>query len=196
MNKRQTYSRTWTYIDIGLLSVILLPVVIISAFNHPLGDDYWFTAMVREIGFPKAFGIIYDTVSPRYTVLSLMAVNPLVFGNFWLYKLIPVLYIPVFTLCNIYFLNTVSRFFDDNNGIKPDIYFISIVFTITYLAVMPGIGEGLFWVSSLAGYQTALMGLIVFAALMIQWHCQKQRSVIKAVATVLCFAFVMGCNEI
>ncbi len=196
MDKRRNHAHTRKYVDIGLLSIIIIPIVIISAFNHPLGDDYWFSAMVREVGFTKAFGIIYDTVSPRYTVLSLMAVSPLVFGNFWLYKLIPVLYIPVFALCNRYLLKTVTRNLYQSDEIKPDIFFISIVFTITYLAVMPGIGEGLFWVSSLAGYQTALMGLMVFAALMIQWHYHKRRSAIKGIVTALCFVFVMGCNEI
>src|SRR5690349_12172282 len=79
-----------------ILLILLLPFVAISFFNHPLGDDYWITSLVRKDGFLQAQKTLYQTVSARYTLLTITSLSPLTFGNFWLYKLIPIVFIVSF----------------------------------------------------------------------------------------------------
>ncbi len=87
-------------LDVFIPLIILLPFVLISFYNHPIGDDFWFSALVRKYGFSKAEPIIFKTVSARFSALFIMGINPLVFGNFWLYKLIPILFIYLFSWCS------------------------------------------------------------------------------------------------
>jgi hypothetical protein len=170
-----------------LVLLILLPLVVISFFNHPTGDDYWFSALVRKQGFPEAYSSIRQTVSARYTALSLMAVNPLVFGNFFLYKIIPIAFIIVFFLTVSHLLKTLTN---------QKHYLLSVVFTATYLAVMPGIGEGLYWTSSLCVYQCGILLLMLWAATLIKWYHLHRRDTQTAAIACVCLIATAGCNEI
>jgi hypothetical protein len=174
-------------LDIVFVLLILLPLVVISFFNQPIGDDYWFSALVRKHGFGQAYSIIRQTVSPRYTALSLMGINPLVFGNFFLYKIIPVVFIVIFFLTSVYLLKALTN---------QKLYLLSGIFTVTYLAVLPGIGEGLYWTSSLCVYQCGIVFAMLWVAALVQWYRLDKKKI--ATAALACFSLVAtaGCNEI
>lgn len=165
----------------------MLPLIVISFFNHPVGDDYWFSSLVRKDGFTEAYSHIRQSVSARYTALSLMAVNPLVFGNFFLYKIIPVAFIIVFLLTLTYLLKTL-------NQQKP--FHQSAIFTATYFAVMPGIGEGLYWTSSLCVYQCGIVFLMLWAAALSRWYIHRQKKITIALFAHITLVAAAGCNEI
>jgi hypothetical protein len=165
----------------------MLPLIVISFFNHPVGDDYWFSSLVRKDGFTEAYAQIRQSVSARYTALSLMAVNPLVFGNFFLYRIIPVTFIVIFFLSLTYLLKSL-------NQRKP--FHLSAIGTATYFAVMPGIGEGLYWTSSLCVYQCGIVFLMLWAAMLSRWYIQHKKNFITAVTACFCLLATAGCNEI
>ena len=79
-----------------LIFLLLVPFLVLSFYNYPAGDDFWLSALVRESGVIKAQEILYHAVSARYSALTMMSFNPLVFGNFWLFRLIPLVFIILF----------------------------------------------------------------------------------------------------
>jgi hypothetical protein len=179
-----------------ILFISVLPVFIISFFNHPLGDDYWMSALVRQHGFEESMILIRNTVSARYTALSLMSINPLVFGNFWLFKIVPLVYILTLIAAMYFLLAALLHNGSEKGRNKNAVVLAGAAFAITYIAVMPGIGEGLFWTSSLVVYQLSLLLFVLWAALLVRWYIHKNRSAWLFVAAQLNLVLIIGCNEI
>ncbi|HTE24095.1 hypothetical protein [Flavitalea sp.] len=183
-------NRNKSYADILILVILIAPFIIISVFNHPLGDDYWITSMVRKDGFIQAQKMLYDTVSARFMLLTITSLSPLTFGNFWLYKLIPILFIIVFILVFAFLLHTI--FGEKSN--KRDNYFLSACFTTVYLNVMPGPGEGIYWFSSLVAYQVATIIFVLWIANIFRLY-NRNTGAGPAAAYILLFIVLHGFNE-
>src|SRR6201986_1408000 len=73
--------------------LLLAPFLLVSFYNHPQVDDFLCPALVRNHGFWKTEGMLYDRVPPRYFELALSSLTPLSFGNFSGYKIIPFAFI-------------------------------------------------------------------------------------------------------
>jgi hypothetical protein len=222
---RDRYTST---VDILILVILIGPFIIISGFNNPLGDDFWITSMVRKDGFIQAQKILYDTVSARYTLLTLASLSPLSFGNFWLYKLIPIIFVVLFFFVFAFLLKacfgqqsspqasgqkTSSReetdstdvynknnsyhahnpITDSNHNLR-DFYFLSGAFTALYINVMLGLGEGIYWFSSLMSYQEGILTFILWLA----GVCSFYNNTVKGGTAIVClvlFLALLGFNE-
>jgi hypothetical protein len=181
---------------VGLCWLACLPAILIfmavSLYNHPLGDDFWCTSMVRKYGYWDAQARLYNIVPPRYLELAISCVTPLSFGNFSGYKVIPALFI-------LLFIHVLTSFYRTLGGrgrlsyrkaILPAILFVAL-----YLSVMPGIAEGIYWASSLSVYHTGIILFIIWCDYSIRWYCLQRRPV-YLVVVALCLAGILGCNEI
>lgn len=174
----------------GLL--ILLPFLAISFYNHPVGDDYWCTGMVRRYGFWNAQVRLYDIVPPRYFALGISSLAPLAFGNSGGYRIIPILFFVVFTGVVIRSFKTLQG---EDRWSDKYIYLYAFLFVCTYLAVMPGIGEGIYWTSSLCVYHVGLLLFVLWCNALVRWYYVK-RSGYDLAAACLFLAGMFGCNEI
>ncbi len=175
-----------------ILAIMALPFIAISYFVHPMGDDYWITSLVREHGYIEAQIMLYKTITARYTLLAIAGASPLSFGNFWLYKIIPIIYIFLFCGTLSYFIQS----YISNEGKKADIIFLSAVITVTYLAVMPGLGEGVFWFSSLVSYQFGILFFLYWLACWNRYFRYKGERLFYAVATCTLLILLSGLNEL
>ena len=179
--------------DIILCMSVCLPVVllfvVVSFYNHPVGDDFWCTAMVKKYGFWKAQRMLYDIVPPRYLELALSCLTPLSFGSFWGYKLIPVLYIVVFFYVVACCYGTLT------GSSRRNALIAGVLFTAIYLSVLPGMAEGIYWASALSVYHTGIILFIVWCNYLLKWYYLK-RSVYQVPVICLCLAGMYGCNEL
>lgn len=172
--------------------LVLAPFVLISFYNHPVGDDYWCTALVRKYGYWEAQLRLYDIVPPRYTELALSCLTPLSFGNFWGYKLIPAGFIVLFVLIIRWFLKVLTK----NRMSDSDSYLLSLVFTGTYLAVLPGIGEGIYWASALSVYHAGIVLFVIWITFLFKWYGNGEREWYIFPGSCVSLAGILGCNEI
>jgi hypothetical protein len=177
-------------LDVFFVLAILLPFVWLSFYNHPIGDDFWFSALVRKYGFSKAAFIIFSTVSPRFSSLAVMGINPLIFGNFWLYKLIPVLFILSFFLVFSYFIQSVTV----SAANRKYIFLLSAFFTVTYISILPGVGEGMYWVSSLVVYQFGNLFFLIWLAFLIRYF-NRNSIWFYGPASTITLLILLGFNE-
>lgn len=175
-----------------ILAIIALPFLAISYFVHPMGDDYWITSLVREHGYVEAQIMLYKSITARYTLLAIAGASPLSFGNFWLYKIIPLIYVFLFWGILSYFFQSYLCKVAKN----ADIFFLSAVITVTYLAVMPGLGEGVFWFSSLVSYQFGILFFLLWLACWNWYYRYKSGSLFYAVATCTLLVMLSGLNEL
>jgi len=201
--------------------IILLPFLIISFFNHPLGDDYWSTDLVRRLGFWHAQVELYNTVPPRWLALGLSCLSPLSWGNFWGYKVIPVGFLLLFIAALAGLFRTLSGgrsgTYDgpggsDNSGISPgagnnpgisdspgmtwrSCFGLAILFTAVFLSAAPGIGGGIYWVSALIVFGIGLLLFVCWINLLLIWYSGRRSGWVLA-GICLCFLGMGGSNEI
>ena len=170
--------------------VILLPFFIISAFNHPLGDDYWSTDLVRRMGFWRAQWELYNTVPPRWLAMALTCMSPLSWGNFWGYKVIPVVFLLLFIIAMAELFRTLA-----GGGGRRDHYGLAILFMAIFLSAAPGIGGGIYWVSALIVFGVGLLLFVWWLNLLLMWK-KGRRSFWVGFGVCLCFLGIAGSNEI
>jgi hypothetical protein len=173
-----------------ILLLIISPFIFISWYNHPIGDDYWFSSMVRKYGFIKAQSIIYQTVSARFTALTIMRFNPLVFGNFWLYKMIPIAFFCCFFLMVTFLIKT----FYPSNVQTVNIFKLGASFTVIYITLLPGLGEGIYWVSSLVVYQAGILFFLAWIACQSRYFLYGS-PVFYGILSAILFLALLGFNE-
>ena len=85
-----------TGFSIGILIISIIPILWISQYLHPFGDDYVFGAYVYNVwntthSFPAciqaAWNVamtMYHTWQGTYSACFLMALQPGIFGQYWL----------------------------------------------------------------------------------------------------------------
>lgn len=191
--------------------IILLPFFLLSFFNHPFGDDYWSTGLVRRLGFWHAQVELYNTVPPRWLALGLSCLSPLSWGNFWGYKVIPVVFILLFTGAVAGLLRTLSgggrvmrnsqeigdssRAGGDQAVSRKECYRLAIFFTAIFLSAAPGIGGGIYWVSALIVFGVGLLLFVCWVNLLVVWYRGRRSGWILSGIGV-CFMGMVGSNEI
>lgn len=173
-----------------ILLCILGPFIIISFFNFPTGDDFWYGHLVRRDGYWKAQWEFYSLISPRYTTFAITCLFPLSFGRFYGYKLIPLVAMVLIVL-------TLAHWFRRTGGEdRKGAFWLALLFTGVYFAVQQGIGEGLYWASAVAGYDTAIVLFVLWLTELFGWYSGGQRG--SWVVVTLCLNLVVlgGCNEL
>lgn len=182
--------------DIALCLLSCLPALVIflvvSFYNHPIGDDFWCTSMVQKYGFWNAQLRLYDIVPPRYLELMIGCLTPLSFGNFSGYKFIPVLFILLFICVVMGFIGALSG--GKRLALKEKAL-LALLFVAWYLSVLPGIAEGIYWTSALVVYHTGILLFIVWCNYSLKWYCIRPKPS-YVVLSSLCLAGMLGCNEL
>jgi len=179
--------------DVILCLAVSLPVLasflFVSFYNHPIGDDFWCTAMVRKYGFWRAQSELYDIVPPRYLELAVSCLAPLSFGKFFGYKIIPIFSILLLIYVMAGLLKTLTGTAYRNTVLA------STVFVTLFLCVVPGLAEGIYWVSALAVYYLGMVLFVIWCNYLLKWY-HKERKPYYSLVVCLCLAGIFGCNEL
>ena len=174
----------------------ILPFIMLSFFNHPSADDFWYTQQFAERGFWKAQLYLYNEITGRYLSSAILCINPLVLKWLYGYTFIPII-IVVLIAFSIYTL--LDSFTLNNFSIKDKILFSSVLFAL-YLYRMTDIASGLYWMAGSVTYQLGIiLAIFAFAYIIKDFQknsrcCQKTNKSYSLFSGFLLFLSI-GSNE-
>jgi len=186
-------SKTENLILCGLI-VLFIPFLLLCFFTHPQNDDFNYSLKTITLGYLGANICWYKFWSGRYFSTALLSMNPLVVRDFGVYKLVTAGTI-ILVLYAFYFF--VNRMFSTILE-KKKIVIISLALFILYLARMPSLVQGFYFMTSAVTYQSGnILFLIICGYLFrIRKFSDQQRNIlITLILSALIFASA-GTNEV
>jgi hypothetical protein len=177
-----------------LLLFLFFPLLWLSQYNYPSGDDYRVLLHARRLGALGGAAWWYTNWSGRYA--SFLLQNWLASRDDWLttYKLLPVALIFSGFVCVYCFVRAL--FGRDFN--RRVLFTLSTVIYVLLVSLTPDVATGLYWFSTNAQYVGAsFISLLIFA---LDIELSRAESVrVKATLSLLVVvlvALVAGSNEI
>lgn len=187
-----------------VLLCLLSPFVLLSFSNFPMGDDFWYGYVVRRDGYWAAQREFYTLISPRYTTFALTCLFPLSYGDFYGYKVIPLVAMgSILVVLGYWFrrtslgpLRSLRSFGAAGSGMgwRGSLWLGALVLGM-YLAIMHGIGEGMYWASAVAGYDTAIILFVLWLTGLFEWYGGR-RGLGSAALLGLYLILMAGCLEL
>jgi Family of unknown function (DUF6056) len=174
-----------------VLAGALLPFLLLAAFCHPSGDDFWLTNIVREKGIWQAQWEIRQTWSGRYTSMLLASINPLVFGSFAAYKALAFSLLALLGLTMGYFVNA---FLGHTRPLR-QVALLSLAWLALYLGFMPVVSQVVYWMSGSLSYQVAHIALLWLFGRLLQPAPAGAFPVARLLTDGLLVLFISGLNE-
>lgn len=179
----------------SVLVLLLLPFIYISLFIHPIADDFTYAVKGRTYDIFDNLVGEYLNWNGRYFSNLLVIINPITYGWFGLYKVIPIVLI-VFTVFAFYIFT--SAIFTRN--FKSQVKFqISLILTLLYLHQMPDLAEGIYWYTGAVTYHLGnIIFLITASLLALQYNNRYvfSNKVIHYFIFVILLFLLNGMNEI
>ena len=178
------------YFFISIALVAVFPFFLLSLFNNPASDDFAYCneSQVRTFfDFQKHW---YLEWSGRYFSNFLLGViEPLLYKQFYWYKLIPVVVIIVF-IGSIFSLLTAVKITTS----KLEKVSLVGIFLFLYVYQMPDVYQGFYWIPGSLTYQLSQVLVLFFIAFLVKCF-QSKKSVYLFISSLFLFA-VVGSNEI
>jgi hypothetical protein len=173
--------------QIILMTCVLLIYGGISFYTYPQADDYWYAVKYFNNGFLQTQINEYMGWNGRYVATAVLSGSPLIWGNLFHYRLLPILLL-VFLFLSSSFM--IKKVFKDKLGPKEN-WFYGLALTYLTITGYFALSQGLYWLS---GAYTYTLSLIFFNfAFGYFWSFQKS---LKENLLVCFFAFLLiGCNE-
>jgi hypothetical protein len=183
--------RIWIISALGAL--YFFPLLWISGYDYPSGDDYRIGVFARQLG---PFGTAkwwYFNASGRYTLLFLHAL--ISSSRHWLviYKLFPVMLFLAGFGC-VYFFFTA--FFGEGLG-RSSLFSVSLAFFVLLISFTPDIATAFYWLTTSIQYTGAVFISVLILGLYIKLiRADTQPGKIRfALLIVSLLAVVAGLNE-
>lgn len=163
-------------------------------FAHPWTDDYIFSAVSRDKGFIDSLSFWYHNITGRYFSVSLMLVNPLVYGQIWAYKLLPFILSAALFGVLLFFLSEVTA--DGVISLRRKILFV-LALICFYLDQMPDIRSGLYWMAGTLTYLVGSIALLLFLVVMLRIRRYGRESGVIVLCSAVALGLILpGTNEI
>jgi len=172
-----------------LLIVTLLPLYILSFYNHPGADDFGDTVNILKYGFWGVLKYYYLKWSGRYTEEALAALSPLGLGFYWGYKLNVVILLTLFLSATYWLSGVLFKGIDKLGKIG-----ISSLFVFSYIIIMPQIKEGIFWQSCSSGMLTSCIMTLFWLGCVVNYYYSPNKKRYIFFSFFLAFA-IIGCYE-
>ncbi len=173
----------------NLLLVVLIPFIAISFFNNPATDDFYLANLSLKHGLIDVHFWHYNNWSGRYFSNGILFFSPLYFGNFYLYKFIPILLLLATIFSIKYFVSTISHAISNSKK-----WAICSVISLLYLIQVADVCSAFYWLPAAITYQFGIVLTLFLVSFYIQY--KKSNKFIYLLLTTFFIAFSMGCNEI
>ncbi|MFN2482362.1 MAG: DUF6056 family protein [Pyrinomonadaceae bacterium] len=178
----------------ALLAFCFLPLLLISRYDYPSGDDYRTLVRARQLGAAGAAAAWYTNWSGRYSsffIQSLIAAR-----DSWLavYRVVPAALIVAGFACLYYFVRTLL-----GAGLsRRESFTLSAAVYAILVAVTPDAATGFYWLSTNVQYAGAFFASLVVLALFIKLGRASGASAKAAISLALFIlvGFVAGLNEL
>ncbi|GAB3536533.1 hypothetical protein GCM10027443_27090 [Pontibacter brevis] len=177
---------------IGLL--VLLPFLVLTLYNHPQADDYGFAFRDMTYGYWETQINYYMNWTGRYfSTTTAFRINPIIYGNFALYKLYSLLLILLLAASAYLFLFKLLHYHLDSLKITA----LAALLLCLYLMQMPSTSEGIFWLPGYLTYQLPNIMMLLLLTLLLSFFRTGNKSLKSSyivLAALLCVA-IAGSNE-
>ncbi len=178
----------------GLFLVAYLPLLVLSAHNHPsAADDYCFADTALQYGFWQAQKFYYDGWTGRYFSNMLVHGSPLVWGWYDGYRLIPALAATGLLLATYALISELLA----GQPTRLKLLLTGLWFFLLMLALQSTV-EAFFWTAAVAAYTIPTALTLYLLVVVIRWYRLPQtglnRPLTAVLAAFLVFA-VVGSGE-
>lgn len=176
---------------IGFCALLcIIPFVVVSFFNQPVGDDFWCIWMVKKYGFAEAQYLWFISMNNRYSANMITSLNAIFFDSVLGFKIIPVLMI-IGWICSVYYF--MSSILQGTISAVQKLS-CSLFIAAVYYINLPGVHDGVYWVASLACYQLPVTLLLLLSG----WLLKKTEplSFVQHVFLFLSVILICGFNEL
>lgn len=168
---------------------LIAPFLLLSYFNQPAGDDYWYNVSTRDLGYWKTQSYYFNEINSRYIATAISSLTLWLSYNLVYYKLLPVVLIAML----IYVLYYLASIVFPNNSKKNNFLFSLFCF-ITFLINTPNLSSNFYWLSGAITYQLSNIIFILFLCSIITLiRNNKAKSLFISIFFVI---VIGGLNEI
>ncbi|MFC7773231.1 DUF6056 family protein [Flavobacterium sp. GCM10027622] len=172
-----------------LMLISLFPLLLLSFFNNPGSDDFWYAYESQLEPFWSVQIRRYHDWSGRYFSNGLLSLDPLYFNDFFGFKILPILLFGLFVFSVFAFVASLQL---DLN--KCEKLGLSSAIVISYLFLMPDLCEGFYWMPGAITNQLPVsLALFYFTSLI---HYYRAKKIKYVLAALVLLPMIMGCNEI
>lgn len=185
--------KTETFIIMALI-VLVIPFFLLSIYCHPSVDDYIFSGFIKGTNISGFFDHMRQNWSGRYTGTFFTVLNPTVYNNLFIYKLIPAVllllfFCSVFSILKVIFYPIVSN---------TQTFLLSLILFAIYLNCMPDLAEGIYWYSSATFHFTGGIFSMFLISLIINIPKTKKiiPKVLEILVSIVLVILIAGSNEI
>lgn len=168
---------------------IIVPFVVISFYNHPALDDWWYAETYKQNGFWGAQQYWYNHYTARFFSNFIMTIAPLSFGWAEGHKVMPI----VFLLCLYGTMYKIAETVFNNFSAKKNV--LALWFAATYLLIQRDYFESIYWLAANVVYQYAMLFLLLHINLIYQIFVQNEYKIRHCVLVVLLSVAITGSNE-
>lgn len=173
---------------------MILPFLILSFFNHPSAEDYFFWTRTERVGFYNALLNLYKHWSGRFFSHAELLINPLIFRSFFGYKIFTLLMMLLFFFVLFKF---ISEFTKSDISFRERLLFSVSVFFL-YCYGMPTTSEGFYWLISVPVYHNAIIFTLIFLIAYNRLIKSEKLSGRILYTVIACFSVIAiaGSNEV
>lgn len=151
-----------------LFLLAFVPLLCLSFYNHPsAADDYCFADTAVRYGFWPAQGYYYNGWTGRYFSNMLVHANPLVWGWYDGFRLIPALAVTALLSSLFTLVSELLR----GESFKIRLLSTGVLFFLIVLALQ-SVVEAFFWTAAIATYTVPTVLTIYLLAVMLRWYRQ------------------------
>lgn len=176
-----------------LFGIALLPLLILSFYNHPSAiDDFCFADTAVRHGVWQSQKFYYDGWTGRYFSNLVVHASPLVWGWYDAYRIIPILLI----IAWIVSLYTLVSELMPTLPVGTRLIAVCLVFFL-YILVLPSPVESFFWLAAVASYTIPTLFSFYLLTVIIRWYNLRQQP-LKTLTTIwACFLVfaIVGSSE-
>lgn len=149
-----------------LFLLACIPLLCLSFYNHPsAADDYCFADTAVHYGFWSAQNYYYNGWTGRYFSNMLVHANPLVWGWYDGFRLIPALAVTALLSALFTLVSELLR----GESLKTRLLTTSVLFFLIVLALQ-SVVEAFFWTAAIATYTVPTVLTIYLLAVMLRWY--------------------------
>ncbi|WP_162055762.1 DUF6056 family protein [Pontibacter pamirensis] len=180
------------FLGIGLL--VLLPLLLLTLYNHPQADDFGFAVRDMTYGFWETQLHYYMNWTGRYfSTTTAFQINPIIYGDFDRYKVYSLLLILLLAASTCLILHKLLQ--KHFNVLKTSA--LTALLLCLYLIQLPSVSEGIFWLPGYLTYQLPNIMMLLLLVFLINFFRADNgnfKILYIAIAAMLCVA-VVGSNE-
>lgn len=167
----------------------LIPFLLLSLFNNPATDDFYFAFHSKTSGLLNAPYWMYNNVGGRYFSNTLLCFNPVYFDGFYWFKILPNVLILFFVFSIYQFISSILINFS-----KSEKKAISSLLILTYFIQLPEACSAFYWMPGAITNQLPIsLNLLFYTFLIKFYNTKKYRFLLLSIVFLI---FTMGCNEI